>query len=222
LLQIARRHRRTSCHAESLRSPHAAAAHVHAHTFQHHSIQLSLLLAILLAFFLLTSHGADVRLGMYHLYFRRYRYLLGGKRACIPCNEHVLPGDWKAATLQPTAGARPRRYRSAIRPTRAAAQHRQQRASARPLLRCRGFYLAAALAVCSFTGVGLYRLVLANANMPSPLVWQRPAFHALWVAERACLLAFQCAAARAAALSLRPPSEPWLAAAEASLQSPAG
>ena len=37
------------------------------------SVQLSLLLAILLAFFLLTSHGAYVRLGMYGAYFRQYR-----------------------------------------------------------------------------------------------------------------------------------------------------
>ncbi|GBF96467.1 hypothetical protein Rsub_09266 [Raphidocelis subcapitata] len=37
------------------------------------SVQLSLLLGILLAFFLLTSNTIDVRLGLFPLYFRRYR-----------------------------------------------------------------------------------------------------------------------------------------------------
>lgn len=77
--------------------------------------------------------------------------------------------------------------------------------------------MTALLAIFSFAGVGVYRLALSHSNTPPLLVWQQPAFHPLWVVERTCLLAFQCAAARAAALSLRPPSEPWLAAAAAGL-----
>jgi hypothetical protein len=79
----------------------------------------------------------------------------------------------------------------------------------------RGFYACAVLAVALLSGVGGARLVLAWGGAPPAALWQRPAFFGAWLAERACLLAFQCAAARAAALSLRAPEEPWLAAAEA-------
>jgi hypothetical protein len=37
------------------------------------SVQLSLLLAIPLAFFLLTSQGPFARLGLYHRYLRKHR-----------------------------------------------------------------------------------------------------------------------------------------------------
>lgn len=58
-------------------------------------------------------------------------------------------------------------------------------------------------------------MVLSSRQLPPAAVWAAPGFLPLWVCERSCLLLFQVAAARAAALSLRAPSEPWLAAAAA-------
>jgi hypothetical protein len=79
----------------------------------------------------------------------------------------------------------------------------------------RAFYATALLAVSTFAAAGLYRLALAHGGAAPSLVWERPGFLPLWVAARTSLLGFQVAAAHAAVLSLRAPSEPWLASVAA-------
>lgn len=191
------------------------------------SVQLSLLMAVPLAFFLLTSHGPYIQLGLYHKYMRQHR--CGARRAAcgaLRCWSQCERGarrvgaDWTHLACGSARGAAARcmsaSQRSWKRRVHMLHAHVHTHASTRPARRPpRGFYLSCLLAACAFASAGAYRLALAHAGTPPLLVWRQPGYHALWAAARACLLLFYCAAARAAALSLRPEGEAWLAAAAA-------
>jgi hypothetical protein len=100
-------------------------------------------------------------------------------------------------------------YSSRAAPLRAAPPHR-------PLTPPRrGFYLSALLAVAALACASGYRLALSHIDTPPQEVWEAPGYLPLWAASRGCLLLFQCAAARAAALALRPEEDNGLAAAAA-------
>ena len=143
-------------------------------------MQASLLLAAVLAFFLLTSRGAEARLGLYGAYLRRFA------------------GVYAAAAVAAAALAAGGGYRLA----------HAARAAAAP----GGASAAAATAATAGVTAAAAAPPLGEAGRGA---FDAPGYLPIWVVQRAALLAFECAAARGAALSLRPPGGAWAAAAAA-------